>query len=82
METPLQSTATPAEHVYLRRLARCRQRGQLPGGVGQVSVAHDSYCGIYSGAFCNCDPHIQMISGGAVYTIDRRGRAHKVGKVG
>jgi hypothetical protein len=45
---------------FLRKLAYLRRVGALPNGVAAVDVAHDSWCGIFEGQRCNCDPDITV----------------------
>ena len=37
-----------------------KARGELPDGVSDVEVAHDDWCRIYKGKYCNCDPEIRV----------------------
>jgi hypothetical protein len=47
---------------YVRKLHYLYRIGALPRDVGvhQISVAHDNWCGIFEGRFCNCDPDISL----------------------
>jgi hypothetical protein len=50
----------PREHNYLRKLRAMQARGELSVGVSDVEVAHDGWCRIYRGGYCNCDPEIRV----------------------
>ena len=39
-------------------LARLLQAGHLTPGLVQVIVEHDSWCAIFHGGTCNCDPTV------------------------
>lgn len=46
-------------HEYRRRLNTALSKGIVDkGNVAHAFVSHDDWCGIYSGAECNCDPDI------------------------
>jgi len=52
----------PKEHNYVRKLHDLWQTGALPreAGLHLVDVYHDTWCGIYQGQRCNCDPDIRL----------------------
>jgi hypothetical protein len=53
----------PEEHNYRIKLAKMVEAGTVPsaGGVHEISVYHDAWCGIYRGVRCNCDPIIEVL---------------------
>lgn len=55
-------TRPKAEHNYKRKLRYLMAVGALPQDVGvhQITIFHDSWCGIYRGTRCNCDPDITL----------------------
>ena len=51
----------PMQHNYMKKLMDMQARGELPpGGLSDVDVAHDDWCGVYTGSYCNCDPDITL----------------------
>jgi hypothetical protein len=50
----------PRKHNYMRKLLAMQARGELTVGVSDVEVAHDDWCRIYKGGYCNCDPEIRV----------------------
>lgn len=60
-------------HEYLRRLLLAHS------GLSRIEVQHDSWCGVYSGKECNCDPDITHVAAdGTIYRILREGGIEKV----
>jgi hypothetical protein len=51
---------SPIEHNYVKKLEDLRARGEFPTGVYDVEVAHDDWCAIHAGGYCNCDPDIRI----------------------
>lgn len=49
-------------HNYVRRIKELAARGELekPGHVGQVMIAHDTWCNVFSGGRCDCSPDIRI----------------------
>lgn len=48
-------------HNYVDKLRAMQARGELPaGGVADVEIAHDGWCRVYKGGYCNCDPDIRV----------------------
>jgi len=47
-------------HNYVRKAREMIADGELKPkvGLGYLRVYHDDWCKIFSGGFCNCDPHI------------------------
>jgi hypothetical protein len=48
-------------HNYEKKLMQLYRQGkvpQLPGKQHSVKICHDSWCQVYSGKDCNCDPDI------------------------
>ena len=46
---------------YQRKLDALIASGEIkPGDIASVSIAHDQWCEIYQGSFCNCDPDISV----------------------
>ncbi len=45
---------------YLRRLTQALQGAQIPPGYHNVKIRHDSWCAIFRGGACNCDPEIEL----------------------
>ena len=56
------NTRTRPEHNYTRKLRYLLTVGAFPLGTGvhSIDVCHDSWCGIYRGTRCNCDPDIKL----------------------
>jgi hypothetical protein len=51
----------PTKHNYYRKLLDLYTRGEIPtAGLADIDVAHDDWCGIYTGGYCNCDPEIRV----------------------
>jgi hypothetical protein len=56
----------PARHNYLKKLLRLFNEGKLQAGqVSDAQIAHDPWCALNSGDYCNCDPDITLRSLGA-----------------
>ena len=53
---------TLPDHPSLRTLRYLMRVGVLPyaGGLHQITVYHDDWCGIYQDKRCNCDPDIRL----------------------
>ena len=50
-----------AKHNYMKKLLKLQAEGKLPKvGVNEVDVAHDDWCQVYRGGYCNCDPDIWL----------------------
>jgi hypothetical protein len=50
-------------HNYQLKMAQMLERGELeikPGASQHINIAHDSWCNVYRGEFCNCDPDISL----------------------
>jgi hypothetical protein len=51
----------PTRHNYYKKLMRLRAAGEIPSGpLTEVDVAHDDWCAVYGGGYCNCDPDITV----------------------
>jgi hypothetical protein len=51
----------PMKHNYMKKLAEMQARGELPAaGLSDVDIAHDDWCAIYTGSYCNCEPEIRI----------------------
>jgi hypothetical protein len=51
----------PTKHNYYKKLIQMFQQGKLPtASVSDVDIAHDDWCAIYSGGYCDCDPDIRI----------------------
>ena len=51
----------PKQHNYMKKLLEMQARGELPtAGLSDVDVAHDDWCGVHTGSYCNCDPEITL----------------------
>jgi len=51
----------PTQHNYMKKLLKFQSEGKLPKvGLHEVNVAHDDWCQVYKGGYCNCDPDIQL----------------------
>lgn len=38
------------------------EQGQVPlGRISDVNVYHDTWCRIYQGGYCNCEPEIKLL---------------------
>jgi hypothetical protein len=48
----------PTEHNYHAKVLALMP--QLQPGVNSICVAHDTWCGIYQGKRCNCDPDVRL----------------------
>ena len=50
-------------HNYLKKMSKHHTDGTLKPhvGLGIANVAHDSWCAIYGGKECNCNPDITYI---------------------
>ena len=56
-----QAVDEPAKHNYMKKLLKLQAEGKLPKvGIHDVSVAHDDWCQVYKGGYCNCDPDIKL----------------------
>ena len=46
---------------YLEKIMAMMQQGELPEvGVHQADVYHDTWCGIWAGRACDCEPQIRV----------------------
>ena len=51
----------PEKHNYIRKLRRLQKQGKIPKGeVTDVDIAHDDWCKIFTGGYCNCNPEITL----------------------
>jgi hypothetical protein len=51
----------PTKHNYHAKLVKLQEQGKLPAGSAtEVEIAHDDWCAIYGGGYCNCDPDIKL----------------------
>lgn len=46
------------EHNHLRKIMALVKAGKVKG-VSDVTVAHDDWCDVYTGGFCNCEPDVK-----------------------
>jgi hypothetical protein len=54
----------PRRHNYFPKLLALWAQGKIPAGrLTDVEVAHDDWCGIYEGGYCNCDPDVRIRPG-------------------
>ena len=45
----------------MKKLLDLREEGKIqPGQVACVTIAHDNWCAINRGGYCNCDPEIRL----------------------
>lgn len=44
----------PMQHNYMQKIARLK----ITAGVQSLDVQHDSWCAVYTGGYCDCDPFI------------------------
>jgi hypothetical protein len=52
----------PTQHNYMKRILEMQARGELPAsGLSDVQVAHDDWCSVHTGGYCNCDPEITAL---------------------
>jgi hypothetical protein len=66
-------------HEYQRRINKSLKLGIISRGtVAHANVVHDSWCGIYKGKYCNCNPQITIECGGTVMEIGEDGLAREV----
>ncbi len=63
-EVPSSSTSPSGLPHYLTKLL---QSGPLTPGLIQVLVEHDSWCAVFHGGTCNCDPTVTMRRDGDVH---------------
>lgn len=58
----MKRSKSPKLPNYMRKINHLWNTGALPRGVGlhMVDVFHDSWCRIYQGKRCNCDPDIAL----------------------
>ena len=51
-----------AQSNYIRKLHYLFRIGALPRDVRahQISVYHDSWCGVFQGKRCDCDPKVRL----------------------
>jgi hypothetical protein len=48
-------------HNYQKKLMQMQAEGKIPkGGFTSAAVKHDSWCRVYNGGECNCDPEIEF----------------------
>lgn len=46
---------------YLEKIMAMMRAGELPEvGVHQADVYHDTWCGIWAGRACDCEPEIRL----------------------
>jgi hypothetical protein len=51
----------PTQHNYMKKLLSLFLAGELlPGSVHINDIAHDEWCAIFQGGYCNCDPDIYI----------------------
>jgi hypothetical protein len=52
----------PRKHNYYPKVMRLYEEhgDKLRGKVSDVDIRHDSWCGIYSGGYCNCNPDVEL----------------------
>ena len=51
------------DHNYRTKLNRRIATGELAierGAMQNVDILHDTWCGVYAGKRCNCDPDIHL----------------------
>lgn len=52
-------TENPERNNYFQEVMKLAK--EVPkGGLKIVTVAHDDWCAIYKGGYCNCKPEISM----------------------
>jgi hypothetical protein len=45
----------------MKKLIEMHARGETPSvGLSDVDIAHDDWCAVYTGGYCNCDPDIRV----------------------
>ncbi len=60
----IHSTPHPRKHNYQKKLEKMIRRGKIaPAQAREIFVAHDVWCRINSGGYCNCDPAISVQKG-------------------
>ena len=51
----------PRKHNYYKKLMKLVAQGRVPRGrLSDVDIYHDSWCRIYRGGYCNCDPEVKL----------------------
>jgi hypothetical protein len=51
----------PTKHNYYQKLVDLHAQGKIPSvGFSEVDIAHDNWCGIYQGGYCDCDPEVRV----------------------
>ena len=51
------------QHNHRLKVERLYAAGKIPvapGSVNRIDYAHDDWCGIFRGGFCDCDPDIYL----------------------
>lgn len=62
-QTPILLVAPSFGHNHQRKIEAMVARGELviePGQIQHVNIAHDPWCAINRGGYCNCDPDISV----------------------
>jgi hypothetical protein len=65
------------QHNYAQPVAELLERRQdhlRPGSVHQVQVAHDSWCLIFKGGPCSCNPVVTLIDRTGSAVANRRNK--------
>jgi hypothetical protein len=51
----------PAKHNYYKKLLELFEQGKISAAsLAEVDIYHDSWCAVYKGGYCNCDPDIKL----------------------
>ena len=48
----------PKKHNYFKEIQRLAKQFK-PREIAHVDIFHDDWCNIYSGGYCNCNPHVK-----------------------
>jgi hypothetical protein len=50
------------KHNYARKVLELFAQGKItPGQLTTLEVAHDGWCGLHQGGFCDCNPEIRLL---------------------
>ena len=59
---PARKPPRPRQHNYIAAISRFWAAHVLaPGEYVRLEVLHDTWCGIYAGGRCDCDPEVRLV---------------------
>lgn len=50
----------PQQHNYMKKIIQLKADGKIELDVANVYVSHDTWCAVYKGGYCNCNPDIKV----------------------